>query len=661
MPISINSAVESDSTGELSRYGCKMNDDFRDSAFGKQQSGSPAARLRILETTDLHMQLLDYDYFSDKTDTNTGLIRLVGAIARARATSDTACLLFDNGDLIQGNPLADYLATYGAQGQTHPMIDALNLLQYDGMTLGNHEFNYGLEYLRNTLSGANFPIVCGNLDVKDGAAISQPFCIIDQLLICDDGIQRAIKIGVTGFAPPQITQWDGTILAGGVETHDIVDSASRLVPQIKAAGADLIIALCHSGIGETTHKPGMENAAVPLAAVPGIDIVLTGHTHELFPGDRHAACDAIDPRRGTLHGKPSVMAGFYGQRLGVIDLTLGWENDAWQVKAHQVTLENGEDETPDTKAMRDKISGRSAWAHEGTLAHIRQPIAATGRQIHSYFATVGPDPSQALLAAAQQHHVQTAMENSDWRHLPVIAATAPFRFGDRAGSEHYIDIPVGPITLRDAAAIYPFTNTLCGVLQNGRGLRDWLERAASYFMRITPGTRDQALVHPHSPGYNFDTLFGVNYEIDVSQPARFDSEGRVANAQATRIKRLMYNGQDVADTDQFIVATNSYRARGGGDVLSVVAADILYTSAESTRDILINDLRARGDVTTDAQLPWTLTEHANTSATFTSSPLAQPLLTDQMKHLGAGTDGFDRYQLNFSALAPREQPTYIAR
>lgn len=607
---------------------------------------TPTARLRILETTDLHMQLLDYDYFSDKADPHSGLIRLVGAITRARDALGPACLLFDNGDAIQGNPLADYLAIDGLQDETHPMIAAFNTLRYDGMALGNHEFNYGLDYLRQALSDAEFPIICANLTVLQGKAISTPYRILERALPCDDGTDRMIRIGVTGFVTPQITQWDAAVLDGAIITEDIIDSAQRLVPEMRAAGADVIIALCHSGIGAEAHTPGMENAAIPLAAIDGIDVVLTGHTHEQFPGHDRAANDVVDPVAGTLHGKPAVMAGFYGNRLGMVDLDLRWENDAWHIARHKVTLEKGEDEAPQTKPLRDRIAASANVAHHAALAHIRQPIAVTSQPIQSYFATIGHDPCQHLLATAQRRHIQDALHDGPWRHLPVISATSPFRFGDRAGPGHYIDLPAGPVTLRDAAAIYPFANTLCAVQQSGAELRKWLERAACHFIQVTPGEHSQPLIHPHSPGYNFDTLFGLDYEIDISKPARFDNEGQVINAEASRINRLCFQGHAVKDDDRFVVATNSYRTYGGGGIIGVSPDHILYTSTQSTRDILIEDLRAAGSMTCDGAKPWRFAPHPNTSAIFMSSPLAQAHLADNMQHLGPGRGGFDRYQLN---------------
>ncbi len=612
-----------------------------------EESGeTPTARLRIMETTDLHMQILGYDYFSDQLDDSTGLVNLVGIIEGLRSEAGVTSLLCDNGDFIQGNPLADYVASNGANGTTHPMIAAFNTLAYDAVTLGNHEFNYGLDFLRSAVKEAGFPITCANITDITGTPLATPFLILEREMACDDGIRRKLNVGVTGFVPPQITDWDKANLQGQIETTDIVTSANDIIPQMKSAGADIIVALCHSGIGASTHSPRMENAAVPLAAVPGIDVVLTGHTHEFFPGESVMASDAVDPLAGTLHGKPAVMAGFYGNLLGVVDLQLGWRDTGWHICGARSRLQSGVRETTPSPTVQ-KLTAQVSDAHAATLRHIRQPIAQTKVPIHSYFATIGPDMAQHILACAQRDFIDEALTGLGYDTLPVLAATAPFRVGGRAGPGHYIDIPPGPLTLRDAAAIYPFANTLCAVRRSGRQLRQWLERAASHFATITPGKHDQPLLNPHSAAYNSDTLFGLRYSFDLTQPPRFTATGALSDPGARRVTDLSYQGVPVSDDDHFVVATNSYRTNGGGSFVGADPMDILVTSVETTRDILIDALRRNGPVTGLCAHPAEFTRHRDTSAIFQSAPAAARHLTGNISHIGPGMGGFDRYRYSF--------------
>lgn len=613
------------------------------SQTSKRSSAVPAdeklrARLRIIETTDLHMQILPYDYFADRDEKRTGLIQLAGKIDALRGEAGITTLLFDNGDFLQGNPLADYLVAHPEIATVHPMIAAFNTLGYDAVTLGNHEFNYGLPFLRKTLKDAAFPITCANLRQLQGPPLAQPYVILDRTVTRSDGKTHPLRIGVVGFVTPQIVDWDCAALRGQLETDDIVASARAMVPRIKAAGADIIVALCHSGIGAADHSPRMENAAVPLAAVPDIDVILTGHTHEVFPGGTHSAKAGVDPVAGTLHGKPAVMAGFYGNALGVIDLELEMHADGVRIAKASSELVEGTTESRCSDNLRQVVQA----AHTATLAYIRKPIARTNISLHSYFSSFQADMLQQLLADAQANEVRKALADTPHHDLPVLSATAPFRFGGRAGPGHFTEIPPGPILLRDAAAIYPFANVLCAVRRTGAQLRRWLEWSAAHFNQIIPGVHDQPLINPQIPAYNYDTIFGLDYTFDLTRPPCAKGEG---TATGGRLRDLRHQGRQVADTDIFIVAANGYRTNGGGGFAGIPADDVLYRTKLTTHDILINDLTTRATIDAVPAPPYRFAPVPGTSAIFRSAPRARNHLTDDMEHLGPDKDGFDLYRI----------------
>ena len=592
------------------------------------------------------MQILAYDYFSDHAEPQTGLIQLADRIAALRAEPDVTTLLFDNGDFLQGNPLADYLSNGQAGGDEHPMIAAFNTLGYDAITLGNHEFDYGLPFLRAALAGARFPVVCANIHSLKGTALAQPYTILDRMIRCSDGTQRNLRIGVIGFVPPQVTLWERAGLRGQLHADDIVASAQAHVPALRAAGADIVVALCHSGIGPAIHTPGMENAAVPLAAVAGVDVILAGHTHEFFPGDSHPANAAIDPVRGTLHGKPAVMAGFCGNCLGVIDLELDLSGPDPRIVSHNTGLQQAISDAV-TSPLKDRLMQEVQTAHNATLQEIRQPVAQTRTRLHSYFATLMPDLPQKLLAEAQCRAVAQVLSDTAHRDLPILSATAPFRSGGHAGAGHYIDVPPGPMALRDAAAIYPFTNTLCAVRRTGVQLRNWLERSAAHFRRIRAGEADQPLIDNHIPAYCYDTIFGLTYRFDLSAAARFGPDADLTDPQASRLKDLRHAGREVADEDLFVIATNSYRAFGGGGFDSIPPEDMLYVSNSKIRDILVGDLRARGTVDDTAPHCWEFAPIPGASALFHSAPNARHYMPQGVSHVRRDTNGFDLYRLTF--------------
>ncbi len=610
-------------------------------------STDPTGTLRVLETTDLHMQLLDYDYFADRNDPSIGLIGLVDQIADLRDEASVTTVLCDNGDLLQGNPLADQVAAEWGQGQTHPMIAALNLLDYDAMTLGNHEFDYGLDYLRASLCDANFPIVSANITGRDMRALAQPFTILNRSLLCDDGQRRPIRIGITGFGPPQIADWDDGGGDTAVLVDDIVDAARQVVPKMRAAGADVIIALCHSGIGAPDHLPRMENAALPLAQVDGIDVILLGHTHETFPDPTIPNTAVTDYARGLLHGKPTVMATFCGKSLGVIDLSLQWNGAKWTMADHKSYLKHARPPNGDISALRQKIEALVAKPHAATLTTLGAPIAMTDIPIFSYFATVQPDLSQQLLARAMRRALEDALAGTAYAAWPLLAAKSSFRFGGRSGLGHYIDIPAGPITLRDVAAIFPFADTLYAVRRTGKQLRAWLERSAAHYNQMHEGIPDQPLINPQSAGYNCDTIFGLSYQIDLTKPSRFDTRGHEIDRDTARIVALEYQGKLVADDDNFIIATNSFRSQGGGGFPAIAPDDIVYRSTQSVRQHLIRYLEEIATVDTPVHPSWSFAPIPQAAGIFASAPAARQHLSGPITHVGPGKEGFDTYRIQF--------------
>ena len=294
--------------------------------------------LRVMETTDIHVHIWPYDYYADRAVDTMGLSRTAAHVANIRAEA-TNSLLLDNGDFLQGNPMGDYIAYERGMkpGDMHPAIEAFNKLGVEASTLGNHEFNYGLGFLETALAGAAFPVVSANVVKGEGASPTAdttfvaPYVILDRALTDGAGESHPIRIGVIGFVPPQIMNWDREHLEGKVTARDIVLAAQAWVPQMKEEGADIVIALSHSGIGAADWTEGMENASVPRAMVEGIDAILTGHQHLVFPGPAYEGVAGVDAEAGTIHGKPATMGGFWGSHLGVVDLMLERSGTTWRV------------------------------------------------------------------------------------------------------------------------------------------------------------------------------------------------------------------------------------------------------------------------------------------------------------------------------------------
>src|SRR5688572_6306698 len=354
------------------------------------------AHLRIMETTDVHVAVFPYDYYADAPNDTLGLARTAAIIESIRSEAGNS-ILVDNGDVIQGNPMGDYIAyEKGLDGEPHPIIAAMNTLGYEVGTLGNHEFNYGLEFLDKALAGANFPLVSANLVKADGSAYLAPYRIIDKVLKDGTGAEHTIRLGFIGFLPPQIMTWDATHLVGKVNTLDIVETAQKYVPQMKGEGADIIIALSHSGIA-ANQTTGAENASLQLAAVEGIDVVLTGHQHLVFPNSKDfEGVAGADLAAGTLNGKPAVMPGFWGSHMGLIDLLLEKAADgSWSVVSHtseaRPIFERVEGKVKPLVESEAEVLAAVQANHDATLKYVRRAVGETAAPLHSYFALVADD------------------------------------------------------------------------------------------------------------------------------------------------------------------------------------------------------------------------------------------------------------------------------
>ncbi len=621
-------------------------------------------QLRILGTTDIHVAIADYDYFQDRPTVSSGLARTATLIHAARAEA-TNVILIDNGDLIQGNPLGDFIAKERGlkEGDIHPVYKAMNLLDYAVGNIGNHEFNYGLDFLGQAIKGANFPYVNANIFVDDGdddpgndESYFTPYVILDRTLTAADGTEQAIKIGVIGFVPPQVMQWDKSNLEGKVVARDIVDTAARFVPEMKAAGADVVIAVPHSSL-TTVSRDGLdENAVFYLSQVPDIDAIMFGHGHLQFPGAKFAELDGIDVEKGTVNGVPAVMPGFWGSHLGVVDLSLSVDDSgAWTVNdgtaAIRPIMKRDENRKRIALVEADQdILDAVAEEHEATIAFVRQGVGEVTAPINSFFALVQDDPSIQIVTDAQKRYVERLIVGTEFDGVPVLSAGAPFK-GGRGGPDDYTDIDTGDIALKNVADLYIYPNTLRAVSLNGAEVREWLEMSAGAFNTIDPtSTQEQPLLNDAFPTFNYDVIDGVTYKIDVTQPPRYDKDGKLINADSHRIVDLRFQGAAIEDDKLFVVATNNYRASGGGNFPGLDGSNIIIEAPDTNRDVLSNYIFDLKKFDPSADGNWSFAPIAgDVNVTFRSSPAAAKALGDDVPITAAGDggEGYAKYQLNF--------------
>ena len=605
------------------------------------------ATVALLETTDLHANVRSYDYFKLAEDKSYGYERTATLINAARKEFPNT-MLFDNGDTIQGTALADYEALVSRVPCTQPLsiYKAMNATGYDAGTLGNHEFNYGLDFLNQVIGGGldvdgvdgskkcagpTFPMVLANVQsVKSGKPLLAPYTIVTRQFTATapDGktVTVPVKVGVIGFTTPGILNWDKRFLEGKVRTEGAVEAATKYVPELRAKGADIVVALQHGGLDASPYSPTMESPGLYLSKVAGIDALMMGHQHGTFPdrGTKPGYTQAgVDNAAGTVNGVPAVMASSWGKALGLIRLDLVYDGKAWGVDKTRTFVEARSTQTGKDGAGKaiyadadPSVAPLVETQHQATIAYVKTPIGTTDFQMSTYFADVGDPGAIQIVNQAQADYVKNyiAANLPQYASLPVLSVSAPFKSGYE-GARDYTDVAAGNVAINNAADLYLYPNTVYAVKVTGAEIKGWLEAAAKRFNRIDPAVAtDQQLISTF-PGYNFDmfTTPDVQYEIDVTQ------------AVGSRIKNLMYMGAPMDPAKDFVIATNNYRATSGASFIPALdGRATIYPSPDANRDVLIAYIKVKKTITratNGSARSWTFTKVATAgNVVFSSAP-----------------------------------------
>jgi 2',3'-cyclic-nucleotide 2'-phosphodiesterase/3'-nucleotidase len=429
-----------------------------------------------------------------------------------------------------------------------------------------------------------------------------PYRILDKKITATDAhgktVTATVKVGIIGLTTPGILAWDKRWLDGKVYAEGVREAAAKYVPEMRANGAEVVIAIEHGGIDGSAYSPQMENAGYYLAQVPDIDAILLGHAHAVFPDANSKApqynLPGVDKVNGRVFGVPTVMGGLWGKDLGVIGLHLRYDGKHWVADKDGATVEvRGIQQADKSLVPADPmVAALVAGEHAGTIDYVKTPVGETDFRMSSYFADVGDVSAIQVVNDAQADYVKRyiAANLPQYAGLPVLSMAAPFKAG-AAGPGDYTDVAAGKLALNNAADLYLYPNTLSAVKVNGAELKAWLERAASRFNTIDPAqAAPQELVNRGFASYNFDMITSpdASYEIDVTQPA------------GQRITSLRYLGKPVDPAQEFIVATNNYRASGGGGFTMLGADKVVVAAPDTNRDVLIAYIRKLGKLSRDA-------------------------------------------------------------
>lgn len=518
----------------------------------------------ILETSDLHGHIYNWDFFGN-SEKDQGLA-MVSTLVKQERAANPNLLLLDDGDTIQGTPLIYYYNTQKT-GEANPMAVVMNEMDYDAMTIGNHEYNYGQDVLDKFITESDFPVMSANVRNTDGSEKYTPYIIKEV-----DGV----KVGILGLTTLGIPVWEKAENIEGLRFDDAVSTAQTYIPQMQAEGAQVIVALAHSGnhvepadtraegAWETDYTTWVDkgyadvpdqNFIIKLAeAVPEIDVIMAGHAHATIPQSMINGVLIVEPSR-------------WGN--GVSKVTVAVDADG-NVVDKQGEFLSAEGITPD-----QEILDLAAPYQETALEYVNSEIGeAAGDFPGAYEARWQDGPLADFINAVQIDMAADAGYPADISLAAIFNNSGQF-------SE-------GPVKMSDVYGIYQYDNTLYVIEITGDILKRALEHDAAYWAQVEPGNIPaggaEALVAGDVRDYNWDMYSGVDYKIDISKPV------------GERVVELKYEGVDVTPDQKFVLAINNYRGGGGGGYSMFTEGDVLWKSMSEIRDYMAEYIEEQGTI-----------------------------------------------------------------
>jgi len=511
-------------------------------------------QITILGTTDLHGNIEPVDYYTDKPD-NRGLAKVATLIKRLRKEQPNT-LLIDSGDTIQGSPLESFHSRKN-NTRTDPMMLVMNSLNYDAMTVGNHEYNFGLKVLDKARGEAKFPWLSANTYDKGTQRTHYKPYLVKEV--------AGVKIGILGLTTPGIPYWDNPPNYAGLEFREPVAEARKWVATLRTQEkVDVVVIAMHMGLGEDLRtgevSPGQiphENEAISIAQeVPGVDVIFMGHTHRDVPSL-------------YINGVLLTQANHWGRHLARADLYLQKSPTGWRVyakSARTIPTDDRVEPDPEVVKLAEPYNRQTEEWLERVVGESAEELTAEDARFRD----------TAILDLIQK--VQLEAGKAD------VSMVASFNQQAR--------IAKGPVTVRDIAELYVYENTLAVLEVTGQQLKDALEHSAKYYNGYERGKTPRELINDKIPAYNFDIAEGVTYDLDLSKPI------------GNRIQNLKFKGQPLSMTRKLRLATNNYRVNGGGGYTMYKNAPVVYRSSEEIRELMIDWLERNKTIPTKPNNNW---------------------------------------------------------
>lgn len=506
-------------------------------------SGDSTA-LVITATTDVHGYVRGWDYYANREDPIRGLARAATIVDSVRRAAPGRVLLVDAGDLLQGNPFT-YTAARVTRDRRNAIVAAMNAMRYDAAAIGNHEFNYGVPYLDSAVAQANFPFLAANARFTDHDRTHRAAPFRGSTLVRRAGL----RVAIVGATTPGSNVWDASNLQSAhLHIDDVLPAVAREVRGARAHGADVVVVLLHSGLDEPSSydtvmtERASENVAARVARdVPGIDVLVYGHSHKQNRGEMIGSTFVIQPLK-------------WATSVASVTLPVACTGGRWRAGPPTGVLIPSAHHAEAAEVVR-----ATQRVHDEAKRYVASTISTTPDTWRADSARLRDVPLTDFILAVEQRAA-----NAD------LASTAAFDTAAHFGP--------GPITVAQVAQLYPYDNTLRAVRISGAQLRAYLEYSSRYYRQSPTGA---PVVDTTVAGYNFDVVSGVDYTLDLARPV------------GQRVVTLTHHGRAVAPTDSFTLALNNYRQTGGGGYAMLRGAPVVYDRQQEISQLLIDELRRR--------------------------------------------------------------------
>ena len=513
-------------------------------------ANSEEVKLRFIGTSDLHSYISQFDYYNNQNSQKYGLIGLAAEIEHYRSEVKNS-FLADTGDLLVGNPLGDYLARMNPESYARqsPIICAMNALEFDVAVPGNHDFDYGLEYLQLSYSSGNFPYFASNVYRADGQEpYFEPYLLVPQEVISEQGTKHTLNIGYIGLVPPQTMQLNRQHLEGKVTIADQLADAKKWAAEARKAGADVVVALAHSGLNDDDYSDGMEDMVWHLAGVENVDAILFGHSHNTYPNERYANLKDVNIEKGLIQGTPAAQPGKWGDHIGVVDITLSRQDGEWQMSDGLAFVVSA-NEIEETEEQKAPLQACISNQHNEVIKAFGKTVGQVNKSLSNDFNLLGNDTVYQVVSESQKLYLAPYLNPAD----KVLSATAPAIH--RKDPAYFLDIDKGNVNKRDIASLV-YSSTLAALKITGAEVKEWLEMSAS--MYTEPTAEGNEIVKPDSLTFLYYTIDGIDYDINLAKPSTYNQFGnKIADGEG-RIENITYQGEPIKEDDSFVIIASSY-------------------------------------------------------------------------------------------------------